>query len=206
MFADASLQQDLPTVQNDSDDDMGAGWDAGGRSPGSSSAGSRLMSPIHEGLPQPTDASKAMPSLSQLDDQMLAQSSGISAEGRLGDGSQADVAADDANRMAEDGENEANNEEESFALAPIDASALRGVTKTKRKRKLIVDEVKNISGDEMKSQLANTSDIITTLDLAPPTKRLMYWKETGGVEKLFTLPAQDIPARSLFKVKTKPTR
>lgn len=91
------------------------------------------------------------------------------------------------------------HDEESFALAPIDASALKGVTKTKRKRKLIVDEVKNISGEEMKSQLANTSDIITTLDLAPPTKRLMYWKETGGVEKLFALPSRDIPARELSK-------
>lgn len=91
-------------------------------------------------------------------------------------------------------------EEESFALAPIDASALRGLTKTKRKRKLIVDEVKNISGEEMKSQLANTTDIITTLDLAPPTKRLMFWKETGGVEKLFALPSRDISARGLFKV------
>lgn len=90
------------------------------------------------------------------------------------------------------------NEEESFALAPIDATALKGVTKAKRKRKLIVDEVKNISGEEMKNQLANTSDIVTTLDLAPPTKRLMFWKETGGVEKLFALPSRDIPARSLF--------
>lgn len=91
------------------------------------------------------------------------------------------------------------NEEESFALAPVDASALKGVTKSKRKRKLIVDEVKNISGEEMKSQLANTTDIVTTLDLAPPTKRLMYWKETGGVEKLFALPSRDIPARCMFK-------
>lgn len=91
-----------------------------------------------------------------------------------------------------------NQEEESFALAPVDATALKGVTKAKRKRKLIVDEVKNISGEEMKSQLANTSDIVTTLDLAPPTKRLMYWKETGGVEKLFALPSRDIPARTLF--------
>ncbi|KAK9739426.1 Conserved region of Rad21 / Rec8 like protein [Popillia japonica] len=90
------------------------------------------------------------------------------------------------------------NEEESFALAPIDASALRGFTKTKRKRKLIVDEIKNISGEEMKNQLSDTSDIITTLDLAPPTKRLMHWKETGGVEKLFALPARPIPARALF--------
>lgn len=92
------------------------------------------------------------------------------------------------------------NEEETFALAPVDASILKGFTKTKRKRKLIVDEVKNISGEEMKNQLSDTSDIVTTLDLAPPTKRLMHWKETGGVEKLFALPARPIPARALFKV------
>lgn len=92
------------------------------------------------------------------------------------------------------------NEEESFALAPVDASALRGFQKTKRKRKLIVDEVKNISGEEMKAQLSDTSDIVTTLDLAPPTKRLMHWKESGGVEKLFALPSRHIPARTLFKV------
>ena len=65
---------------------------------------------------------------------------------------------------------------------------------------MIVDEVKNISGEEMKAQLSDTSDIVTTLDLAPPTKRLMHWKETGGVEKLFALPARPIPARILFKV------
>lgn len=52
----------------------------------------------------------------------------------------------------------------------------------------------------MKAQLSDTSDIITTLDLAPPTKRLMHWKETGGVEKLFALPGRPIPARVLFKV------
>lgn len=74
-----------------------------------------------------------------------------------------------------------------------------GFTKAKRKRKLIVDEVKNISGEEMKNQLSDTTDIVTTLDLAPPTKRLMHWKETGGVEKLFALPARPIPARALFK-------
>lgn len=51
----------------------------------------------------------------------------------------------------------------------------------------------------MKAQLSDTSDIVTTLDLAPPTKRLMHWKETGGVEKLFALPGRNIPARALFK-------
>ncbi|CAG2065528.1 unnamed protein product [Timema podura] len=51
----------------------------------------------------------------------------------------------------------------------------------------------------MKAQLSDTSDIVTTLDLAPPTKRLMHWKETGGVEKLFALPGRPIPARVLSK-------
>lgn len=94
------------------------------------------------------------------------------------------------------------NEEETFALAPLEASVVQGTekSKTKRKRKLIIDEVKNISGEEMKSQLADTSDIVTTLDLAPPTKRLMHWKETGGVEKLFALPARPIPSKTLSKL------
>ncbi|XP_023231715.1 double-strand-break repair protein rad21 homolog [Centruroides sculpturatus] len=94
------------------------------------------------------------------------------------------------------------NEEETFALAPLDTTVIQGTekTKTKRKRKLIVDEVKNISGEEMKSQLSDTSDIVTTLDLAPPTKRLMHWKETGGVEKLFALSGHPILSRALSKL------
>jgi len=91
------------------------------------------------------------------------------------------------------------NENESFALAPVDASAIRGAVRTKRKRKLIVDEVKAISGEEMKAQLSDTADIVTTLDLAPPTKRLMHWKETGGVEKLFALPGRPLNANVVSK-------
>lgn len=92
------------------------------------------------------------------------------------------------------------NEEESFALAPVDASMMKGTVRTKRKRKLIVDEVKAIAGEEMKAQLSDTQDIVTTLDLAPPTKRLMHWKETGGVEKLFALPGRPLHARNVFKL------
>jgi len=90
-----------------------------------------------------------------------------------------------------------HNEEESFALAPVEASAMKGLTRTKRKRKLIVDEVKAISGEEMKGQLSDTGDIVTTLDLAPPTKRLMHWKETGGVERLFALPGRLLQSRHI---------
>ena len=54
---------------------------------------------------------------------------------------------------------------------PVEASAVKGLfTRFKRKRKLIVDEIKAISGEEMKAQLSDTGDIVTTLDLEPPTK------------------------------------
>lgn len=94
-----------------------------------------------------------------------------------------------------------HNDEENFALAPVDSTAIKsGWPRTKRKRKLIVDEVKNISGEEMKAQLSDTSDIVTTLDLAPPSKRIMHWRETGGVEKLFALPGRSINAMTLAKM------
>lgn len=214
LFADApSAQSNLPIIDDGSDDDMAAGgWDAGAHSPGSSSAGSRPTSPMQMETAQANIAALA-PSPTQLDPSALAHGSGLNANAEtvadshnLLDGSHAAGDAADDRRHGEDADREVNAEEESFALAPIDASALKGITKTKRKRKLIVDEVKNISGEEMKSQLANTSDIITTLDLAPPTKRLMYWKETGGVEKLFALPSRDIPARDVSKVSTYLTR
>ena len=72
--------------------------------------------------------------------------------------------------------------------------------KAKRKRKLIVDEQKSIEGETMKLQLQDTSEITTTLDLAPPTKKLMHWKETGGVEKLFALPGRSIASKRMSKV------
>ncbi|POI30809.1 hypothetical protein CIB84_005440, partial [Bambusicola thoracicus] len=72
-------------------------------------------------------------------------------------------------------------------------------TKAKRKRKLIVDSVKELDSKTIRAQLSDYSDIVTTLDLAPPTKKLMMWKETGGVEKLFSLPAQPLWNNRLLK-------
>ena len=60
----------------------------------------------------------------------------------------------------------------------------------RRKRKLIVDHVMELDGQTMREQLKDFNDIVTTLDMAPPTKKLMQWKEMGGVEKLFSLPAK----------------
>ncbi|CAH8556316.1 unnamed protein product [Schistosoma turkestanicum] len=97
-----------------------------------------------------------------------------------------------------------SNESEAFALPPIDTTcATTGVEPkraTKRKRRLIVDEQKSIPSEVMKSQMENTSDITTQLDLAPPTKKLMHWKETGSVDKLFVLPGRAIPSRVLQRL------
>uniref|UniRef100_A0A8D8ME54 Double-strand-break repair protein rad21 homolog n=1 Tax=Culex pipiens TaxID=7175 RepID=A0A8D8ME54_CULPI len=208
--------------QVDSDDDDDDHFDVGGApSPAPSSDGSRPPSPImtqqllddlaqpgtsQDGLAKVTSAAAAavgeeasvdvsVPMVTDVEPEVSGERRVERTEeeppGEEGFGEELDGNAEQTTLL--------QNEEESFALAPVDASALKGVTKSKRKRKLIVDEVKNISGEEMKSQLANTSDIVTTLDLAPPTKRLMYWKETGGVEKLFALPSRDIPARCMFK-------
>ncbi|XP_004413259.1 PREDICTED: double-strand-break repair protein rad21 homolog [Odobenus rosmarus divergens] len=56
------------------------------------------------------------------------------------------------------------------------------------------------SSEQMCAILAH---IVTTLDLAPPTKKLMMWKETGGVEKLFSLPAQPLWNNRLLKLFTR---
>ena len=73
------------------------------------------------------------------------------------------------------------DDSEGFTLQPVETPSVKpGQGRSKpRKRILVVDDVKNISGEEMKSQLSDTSDIVNNLDLAPPTKRLMHWKETG---------------------------
>lgn len=223
-FADAPLapEPELPaapaqvqrTEEEESDDDDDDHFDVGGApSPAPSSDNSRPPSPLMtqqllDDLQQPGTSHDGMP-MAPVSQEVAVETTAASMEveppqeaaERRPEG-EVDRTAGDEGVVPEGLPEQTTllqNEEESFALAPVDASALKGVTKSKRKRKLIVDEVKNISGEEMKSQLANTTDIVTTLDLAPPTKRLMYWKETGGVEKLFALPSRDIPARCMFK-------
>ena len=44
-----------------------------------------------------------------------------------------------------------------------------------------------ISKEELKAQVSDTKDLLISLDLAPPTKKLMQWKEIGGIETLFAL-------------------
>ncbi|KAM9062067.1 double-strand-break repair protein rad21-like protein 1 isoform 2-T2 [Sarcophilus harrisii] len=82
------------------------------------------------------------------------------------------------------------NEEEEFTLDPIDPRDIVQGRKSKRKKKLLIDPVKEISSKTMHKQLSNFMDTLTVLELAPPTRRLMMWKETGGVDTLLSSATQ----------------
>lgn len=78
----------------------------------------------------------------------------------------------------------------SFQLEPIQQQPPQErQIRHKRKRKLIIDEHKNISGEEMKANMADYSETMQPLDLAPPTKQLMRLRENGQLEKMLTMPA-----------------
>ncbi|KAM9371953.1 double-strand-break repair protein rad21-like protein 1 [Phaethornis superciliosus] len=92
-------------------------------------------------------------------------------------------------------------EEEGFVLEPVDDTALTQRKKNKRKRKLLVDVEKQLSCYAIYNQLNNCRDILATLDLAPPTKKTMMWKKSGGVDKLLshaTQPVVHIKLQMLF--------
>jgi len=72
--------------------------------------------------------------------------------------------------------------------------------KMKKKRRLIIDEQKLIPSDTMRAQLRRAADLVIPLELAPPTKRLMEWKDIGGVEKLLVLPGRHVGPTRLRQV------
>ncbi|KAK0404429.1 hypothetical protein QR680_017450 [Steinernema hermaphroditum] len=78
-----------------------------------------------------------------------------------------------------------------FTLDPLDPSTLQSPEKTvksKRRRKLVIDDQRNITGDEMKSNMADSNDTMQQLDLAPPTKKLTKLKESGHCDQLLGSP------------------
>ena len=65
----------------------------------------------------------------------------------------------------------------------------------------MIDELKEIDSGAMKTQLSDTTDIVGVLELAPPTRRLMHLKETGGIEKLFAVGATSMFSKTLQQVR-----
>ncbi|TRZ20834.1 hypothetical protein HGM15179_006312 [Zosterops borbonicus] len=91
-------------------------------------------------------------------------------------------------------------QEEEFVLEPVDDTAVTQRKKKQRKRKLLVDEEKELSCHTIYKQLSSCTDLLATLDLAPPTKKTMMWKEWGGVDKLLSHAAQPMLHAQLQKL------
>lgn len=82
-----------------------------------------------------------------------------------------------------------HNEAEAFVLEPVEI--VQKEKRSRRKRKLIVDDEKILATEAIKSQLADTSDIVKPATLAPPTKCRMKLKISSTGEKLFALPGTE---------------
>ncbi|KAG8567200.1 hypothetical protein GDO81_013535 [Engystomops pustulosus] len=96
-----------------------------------------------------------------------------------------------------------SNEEIGFVLEPVDVSVIENRKRNKRKRKLMVDNVKEIPSTRMQEQLKDASDTMTTLDISAPTQHLMEWKLTGGVQWLLSHTSQPIINAELLLLFTK---
>ncbi|XP_006860795.1 PREDICTED: double-strand-break repair protein rad21-like protein 1 [Chrysochloris asiatica] len=92
--------------------------------------------------------------------------------------------------------------EEGFTLDSIHFSDIAEKRKSKR-RKLLIDPIKEISSKTMHKQLTSFADTLTVLELAPPTHRLMMWKKKGGVDTLLSSAAQDLIHAELQRLFTK---
>ncbi|XP_056404871.1 double-strand-break repair protein rad21-like protein 1 isoform X2 [Hyla sarda] len=95
-----------------------------------------------------------------------------------------------------------SDEEIAFVLEPVDVSVIKKKKRTKKKRKLMVDSIKEIPSRRMQEQLQDTSDIVTTLDFAPQTHHLMELKLMGGVHWLLSHPSQPIISAELLQLFT----
>uniref|UniRef100_A0A2R8MMA0 RAD21 cohesin complex component like 1 n=1 Tax=Callithrix jacchus TaxID=9483 RepID=A0A2R8MMA0_CALJA len=95
-----------------------------------------------------------------------------------------------------------STEEEGFTLDPIDISDIAEKRKGK-KRRLLIDPVKELSSKVIHKQLTSFADTLMVLELAPPTQRLMMWKKTGGVDTLLSTAAQDLIHAELKMLFTK---
>ena len=86
------------------------------------------------------------------------------------------------------------------AAAKATTTGVEKQKRAKRIRKLIIDDVKEIDSATMKSQLSDTTGILGSLELAPPTRQLMYMKENGVVDKLFSMTSRPMSSKLLQKV------
>lgn len=90
--------------------------------------------------------------------------------------------------------NETMQEDEGFVLEPVEVTGVR--VRQKRKRKLVVDDEKELKSSVIESQLRDASDTLRQKIFQPPSKKALIFRETNTSEYLYHNPTmQNIPGR-----------
>ncbi|XP_063690474.1 double-strand-break repair protein rad21 homolog A-like [Bolinopsis microptera] len=90
--------------------------------------------------------------------------------------------------------------DDEFLLEPIMDTS--DYTRTRKKRKLVIDQEKQLSSDFIRRELDSTNDIVQAPSFAPPSRKSMHWKATAGVDKLFSTPGRPGLGMQLNKLLT----
>ncbi|XP_055327721.1 double-strand-break repair protein rad21 homolog [Paramacrobiotus metropolitanus] len=75
-----------------------------------------------------------------------------------------------------------------FPALPGGNQPIKDRVRAKRRRRLIIDEQKVISSDQMRAQLQDPSDIVRTLELGPRSDKLLYLREVTMGDKMWKYP------------------
>ena len=89
-----------------------------------------------------------------------------------------------------------------FSLQPLEMSQPVADIRARRKRRVVVDNDKEFSGQQIKSQFEDFKDLLQPKCFPPPTKKAMMWREMAGCEQLYshpTSPGMAIYITSLIK-------
>ena len=84
--------------------------------------------------------------------------------------------------------NDTLQEDEGFILEPVDVTTAGVKVRQKRKRKLVIDENKEMESDAIKSQLKDTSNTLRAKIYPPPSKKALIWKEICMLDHLYNNP------------------
>ena len=92
-------------------------------------------------------------------------------------------------------------EPEGFVLEPVNVVGTK--KRSKKKRKLLVDNVTELSSDVIRANLADPSDTLLPKCFPPPTKKALLWKEAASCEQLFSRPTQPFMAAEVVLLITR---
>ncbi|TKR92975.1 hypothetical protein L596_007518 [Steinernema carpocapsae] len=79
---------------------------------------------------------------------------------------------------------------ESFVLEPLNVTDIQRPPRRRRQRRLVVDTNMRLADEDLQDQITDFVDLTRSsiADIAPPTRKLMIIKETGGLDYMMANP------------------